>query len=417
MAHRYYLRNANQQVQATRLKGMSGGEGYLCAISGRTDASLKILDPPPPDLEPRLQFMIANPPHSILGQLAWPLDIVEDDCGRVVGYLQRHFPSRQTLTVIADSSSRPPWATDAEVCRFAAQAAAVIAELSAHDYLFPDLHPDQFLVAQGHDLALIDTGGCQFQVGAQFFPCHKVRPEYQAPELLALPPGSDAVARQRSVYTDAYSLALVIFNLIMRCPPYAGVYVGTGTPTTAAERARRGVFPFDPACQDYRPPPTAPPYRDVDDEVKEFFRKCFVDGAANPMARPTAEHWAGMLRHLSTLSSRRAAATVSPNRAPTSPAVPTKALGPPSARAYVNVAAAALLLLGAGAVGTWLDAPFQPPSLPAPAPITNTPWTADMISPGYPTSGVDIAPALERFRRQTAQRKASERPFSNQFRP
>jgi len=181
--------------------------------------------------------------------------------------------------------------------------------------------------------------------------------------------------------------------------------VGTCKPVSEAERARRGIFPFDSACQDYRPPPSAPPYRDVDADVKDYFRQCFVDGPRNPIARPRAEDWAGLLRHLPLLSKKRH--TVSPRPAPTSPAVATAA--PPSARAYTNLAAALLLLLGSGILATWLDSRFPRPANPLPPSIADSPWTAEMLSPSYPASSVEIAPVLDRFRRQAAQPKRPKR--------
>ena len=129
------------------------------------------------------------------------------------------------------------------------------------------------------------------------------------------------------------------------------------------------------------------------------------------MTRPTAEDWAGLLRHLPVLSKKRYTAGASPSPQPTSPAVTTAASGPPSAKDYTNVAAALFLLLGAGVVGNWLEGRFHPPAKPLPVQFTDSPWRAEMLSPSSSTSRVDISPVLDRFRRENAQRKQPELRF------
>ena len=182
----FYLRHAQLDVNATPMSQAAGGEGFCCRIARRPQESLKIYQHPvPADLEGRLTHMIANPPATIRPHIAWPLDIVENGHGEVVGYLQQHFPSHYLpLTAIYSQPTQPRWATPAVLRRCAYEAAYILAELHAHGYLFPDIHGNQFLVAKRRHSVLIDAASCQFTAAGQLYSCSRVREEFQAPELL-----------------------------------------------------------------------------------------------------------------------------------------------------------------------------------------------------------------------------------------
>jgi hypothetical protein len=183
------------------------------------------------------------------------------------------------------------------------QAALVMAELHATDYLFPDLHGEQFLVAPGKKLVLIDTASVQFEENGKVYACTRVRDEYQAPEFTGTTDWQ-SVAGERDMTTDAWSLAVLIFQLAMGCHPFFGVYVaGQGQGLSPAERARQGFFPFDKSCRDYRPPPAAPPYGAVPQELRNLFYRTFVEGhtRAERHRRATAAEWADVLRYCPAL--------------------------------------------------------------------------------------------------------------------
>ena len=301
----HFLRNAACNICVTPISTAVGAEGQCHRIKGRPNESAKIYNHPiPDDLVDRLPYEINNPPTTIERQVAWPKDIVEDGCDRVVGYLQTHFPPAYVpFTDICSPTIRPRWATGPVLRQCAHEAAHILAELHAYGYLFPDIHADQFLIAKGRSAVLIDAASCQFTDGATLFPCNRVREEYQAPELLDNQNWAE-VADRRDEYTDAWSLAVLVFQLAMGCHPFDSVYRGQGPIPSRVERIKRGLFPFDQQCQECQPPPDAPVYRHVAQELRDLFHRCFVDGhlEANRTRRPTAAEWADTLRHCPKLA-------------------------------------------------------------------------------------------------------------------
>ena len=160
--------------------------GIAAELLGRPQESLKIYQHPVPGGPGSSshshdgQSARHNRPH-----IAWPLDMVEHGHGEVVGYLQHHFPPYYLpLTAIYSQPTQPRWATPAVLRRCAYEVAYILAELHAHEYLFPDIHGDQFLVAKRRHTVLIDAASCQFTAAGRLYPCIRVREEYQAPELL-----------------------------------------------------------------------------------------------------------------------------------------------------------------------------------------------------------------------------------------
>ena len=278
--------------------GQQGGEGFQCAVQGHPQWWAKIYHQPPADLEARLELMLEYPPFTIIDQLAWPLDIVEEH-GGVAGYLQPHFAQRIPAAELTTTSA-PAWATQPFYAQVASEICLLTAELHAERYLFPDLHLGQFLIHRNEPVVLVDTASCQFRRHDQFFACTSVVPDVQAPELLGT---SDwlAVADQRDEYTDAWSLAIIVFQLAMRAHPFDGIDIGGGATRSRFERMQDGIFPYAPHGLDAQPPKYALPYAGIRPEIRALFERCFIAGHADRTQRPLAGEWADTLRHLPTL--------------------------------------------------------------------------------------------------------------------
>ena len=264
------LRYANRDIQVSPISTAIGGEGQIYSINRMRGRSVKsYFDPVPSDTEPRLEYLIANPPSSIAKQVAWPLDIVETGNCEVKGYLQKHFPPAfQSYTILMSSETRRRWATATFLHRAAQQIAFLIAELHANDYLFPDLHSEQLLVARNGSVVLIDAASCQFSVNNTLFPCVRIRDQdNHAPELLHGINWAE-VAPDRNQYTDAWSLTVLVFLTLMGCHPFDGIHIGPGDGLSRKDRVKQGIFPFEyKPTHDYRPPKHAQPYRRLSPEI------------------------------------------------------------------------------------------------------------------------------------------------------
>ena len=425
----YHLRNADHPVTAVPISQAVGGEGYIVQVSGQPDRSLKIFhDPSPDDLESRLLYMISHPPATITDRLAWPEDIVEDSRGGVAGYPQRHFgPEYVLFSTIASSLTRPDWVSDLVLRQCAYDAAYLLAELHAHDYLYPDIHDGQFLVAKGRPAVLIDTASCQFKDGDKLYPCLRVRDEYQGPELRGVANWAD-VAEQRDVYTDSYSLAVLIFGLTLECHPFDAVQVGTGKALSPSERAKKGCFPFDKGCRDYRPPPNARPYRHVHPDVQDLFFRAFVEGAQPDQRtrRPTAAEWADVLRHCPVLYDQPAQTVAAKSPAPSdsidwsilvAPVVTClclmfRPLGPVMRHAW-SATVFVLLLLTTSGVSYYLGSRSSwDDGWPVRSSVRDPPPPPPIPRRRYDPSAADVQETLARIRSEISRKRKN--PFSKE---
>ena len=74
---------AGQAYQLEETPFSSGGEGEIFSVFGDATKVVKIYhaDRITKELEEKLKLMVDNPPNaSILSQVAWPLDVVYEDC-------------------------------------------------------------------------------------------------------------------------------------------------------------------------------------------------------------------------------------------------------------------------------------------------------------------------------------------------
>ncbi len=270
----------------------------MCEVVDDPKIAVKIYhDPVPADLERRLLEMINRPPATLCDRIAWPRDLVEAN-GKVVGYSQTKFASRISLTELG-SSTQPSWATPSELLRAAREAAQIIAELHADSYLYPDLHRDQFLIAEGKQLVLVDTASCQFSG----FLCKAVLSDSQAPELLRLidtETSWEDLAPERTAATDSWSLAILIFQLAMNSHPFDGLEVGVQR--TREARMIAGDYPFG-VSGDLFPHLAALTYSGLNPHIRTLFDRTFIDGHKEPDKRPTASEWADVLCQIKSLRS------------------------------------------------------------------------------------------------------------------
>ena len=109
---------------------------------------------------------------------------------------------------------------------------------------------------------------------------------YMAPEIMKKQMLPD-------IFTDCYSLAVILFELLRVGHPYIGDVVEDGTPEQQ-EQAYLGLFPYvDDEDNDLnRSTQMLPDDVVFTKEIKELFRKTFIDGKENRMERATARDFA-----------------------------------------------------------------------------------------------------------------------------
>lgn len=118
---------------------------------------------------------------------------------------------------------------------------------------------------------------------------------YMAPEILTKQINPD-------IFTDNYSLAVILFELLRVGHPYIGDIIEDGTPEQMTE-AYKGLYPYvdDPNTDFNRSSQMLPPDVVFTTQLKRFFQKVFVDGKENRILRGRAQEFALALQRASNL--------------------------------------------------------------------------------------------------------------------
>jgi formylglycine-generating enzyme required for sulfatase activity len=97
---------------------------------------------------------------------------------------------------------------------------------------------------------------------------------------------------------DSFALAVLIFQLLMDgSHPFRAIWLGPGEPPPVEERISQGMFPYDQlAAGNLVTPPPGLSLDRLHPPLAGLFRRCFVEGHANPRKRPPAKEWESTLK-------------------------------------------------------------------------------------------------------------------------
>lgn len=157
-----------------------------------------------------------------------------------------------------------------------------------------DINESNILVASSSLVALIDTDSFQVpEASGTLHNCTAWSPRYLAPEL------QNYLVKEvhRTIQTDAFGLAILIFQLLM-----LGFHPFAGTPPAKAESPENisaGYFTYYGKFASMRQP-AAPAFEILHPRLQDLFVKSFVFGHKNPKARPTAEEWYHTLKEVAS---------------------------------------------------------------------------------------------------------------------
>jgi hypothetical protein len=258
-----------------------------------------------PSLQRRLTVMTARRPPAWRGPggadlvLAWPSDVVLDD-GRFAGYLMPAADMEQTVALdqIASASGRAAaagpagWAREV-TWRYLVSAAASLAHASnvlhGAGVIAGDVSTAGVRAWPQAGVTLLNCESMQIRdpYSGEWFYCHGGRHEFTPPELAGA--SRDATARRPS--SDLFTLAVQLYQVLLDGEhPFRGRWRGSGETPAVPDLAARGIW----AGQDdgpLQPPRAAAGGRLLPPGIISLFRQAFEDGAANPLARPTAAAW------------------------------------------------------------------------------------------------------------------------------
>src|SRR5512147_1000567 len=276
-----------------------GGEGAVHLVPSHPGIVAKLFkEPLADDRRARVENLIAHPPR---GHGRWrfaaPLDTLEERAtGKFVGY---------TMPLVSNAAALDEF-FDAGGTRFrrelsfrvglAIAVAEAVAELHRHalDLTIADLKPANILADDRGNVTLIDIDSVQMTTVRGTTYLSSARSEfYTAPEVY----GMDLRRQRRDQTADLFSLAVIIFQLLM-CGWHPSACTGGAD---LVGQIKRGVFAYVVGSPD-RPPPGAPA---LPGELRHISAQAFVDGHSDPGKRPTADDWVNFLKQNEKALTRR----------------------------------------------------------------------------------------------------------------
>ncbi|MFT6906429.1 MAG: DNA-binding helix-hairpin-helix protein with protein kinase domain [Oleiphilaceae bacterium] len=170
--------------------------------------------------------------------------------------------------------------------------AKTLSELHSRGYAYGDLSPANIFVSESvnhSQVWFIDCDNICFNERNGITHLHT--PGYGAPEV---------VRNEQNVncLTDAWSFAVIAFELLTHQHPFKGLHVENGEPEIVDQEAYEGKLPWVYDLQDDSNETSGgiPLELVCNPNMAELFRHCFEGGKNNPLLRPSLSQWRTVLQ-------------------------------------------------------------------------------------------------------------------------
>ena len=272
-----------------------GGEARVLGVPGDESLVAKLYHQPTLERAHKLARMIEAPPVLEGGAaLAWPVDLLTGPGGgRFAGFLMPRAEGPRIFEFYNPVSRRraAPLFDWGRMHRAGTSLAAAFDALHGRGYVVGDVNESNILVSpEDASVTLVDADSFQVR-DALTGAVHRSgvgKAEFTPPELQ----GARFADVDRAPEHDRFGLAVLLFLLLMEgTHPFAMRFEGDGEALPVEERIRRGLYPNALPDDDCRPPRLAPPIQTLQPGLQALFVRCFVQGHADPAARPTAAEW------------------------------------------------------------------------------------------------------------------------------
>ncbi|HET7560260.1 MAG TPA: protein kinase [Limnochordia bacterium] len=304
---------ANGVVVKLGRKLADGGEAEIFAVDGSPELLAKLYraDKRTDERAAKLRLMLARPPRGaprrgLVGRIAaagglrsarrpvfaWPQALLEDEAGRVVGFLMPRIDDAQPLDVAFNPSERRRRSVDftwRQLTAAATELARAVESAHRAGYVIGDLNESNVLVRPDTTVCLVDCDSYQARDpgDGRLYRCEVAKVEYLPPEAQK----QDLSQLERTPEHDLFALAVLIFQLLMegRHP-----FANTERPDVGQSIEENLTPYFNPGA--FGPEATLPvaalPGEVLPRGLRRLFWRAFMDGHERPALRPNALAWA-----------------------------------------------------------------------------------------------------------------------------
>ena len=258
------------------------------------------LTPPSPAQAQKVEELVKAPPHpDVARRLVWPLAALYGPNRQLAGLLlpllpPQHFQSLRAL-LRADTRRRSfPEADWPFAVRVGRELALAFAELHAAGHHMGDVRPEHALVSDAGEVRLVGADDYALHLAGRDFAGPVASAEYLPPERQRMG-GAASSGAGADAESDAFGLAVLLFELLLGRHPYAGIQARGAAPGPG-EAIAAGLFVDAPqAGPGRRAAPGEWPFAALPPAVQALFVQAF---AAPVVPRPSPETWAAALEAL-----------------------------------------------------------------------------------------------------------------------
>ena len=288
-----------------------GGEGEIYNVIGQPQIVAKLYKPGKitSDHERKLITMMSSPPSAnVMTQIAWPQDVLYKQ-SVFVGFIMQKFKLNEDLNVIYEYGSAAkypdmPWGNKINIAK---NICVVVDEVHNSGHTIGDFNPRNINVDPSNGLIVfVDTDSYHITEGNQIYRCNVGLPEYLASEIQKkLSKGVSLSSCSLPTFTqetDRFALAIHIFQLLMNgVHPFACAVLPSQSSVAfpqPTDNILNGQCAFLQNVPGITIPSYAPSIDILPKYMKDLFKRAFIDGYTDPLARPSAEEWYNALDKL-----------------------------------------------------------------------------------------------------------------------
>jgi DNA-binding helix-hairpin-helix protein with protein kinase domain len=202
-----------------------GGEGIVYEVQSDAGLVIKIYNHElTRERIDKLTHMAAISSPELNKFAAWPLDVVTDNTGKACGFTMRKLVAFVPLHMLFSPMERKKLFADKGynyLVHVARNLAMAFYKIHQMGIIIGDVNEANILVNPNGMVAMIDCDSFQVKNGKRYHFCEVGVPRYTPPELLEKGSFTNVV---RTVNTDAFSLATLIFQLLfLGRAPFTGI--------------------------------------------------------------------------------------------------------------------------------------------------------------------------------------------------
>jgi len=275
----------------------AGGEAVVYEVPGDDRVVAKVYHQPTIERARKLTLMQANPPRMPEGtSIAWPADLLLEPRG-FAGFLMPRAEGPRLFEFYNPVTRRAtaPAFHFGQLHHAGRNLAAAFHALHAAGYVVGDVNESNILVhPRTAAVTLVDADS--FQVpdveAGILFRSRVGKAEFTPPELQ----GVAFTDVDRAPEHDRFGLAVLLFLLLMEgTHPFAVRMPADRDALPVEDRIRLGMFPHARDDDAVHPPRMSPRFHALHPGLRALFIRAFVQGHADPSARPGAGEWEGAL--------------------------------------------------------------------------------------------------------------------------